>query len=317
MKTIYLNKQTEGLSPCVATIGFFDGVHLGHRHLINKMMTVARQENLPSTVITFERHPRQVLCPNWRPQLLSTFEEKAVMLSQTGVDQLVVLPFDEAMAALSARDFMHDVLFQQLGVRVLITGYDNHFGHREPGSKEGFDNYIMYGREIGMKVLQGDPFDAGDIRVSSSKVRKLLIDGRVEQAALCLGRPYELMGEVVCGEHIGAAMGFPTANLRLTDADKMLPAAGVYAVKVRLENSLELKHGMMNIGHRPTFDGTVQTLETHIFRFGDDVYGQRLIVFFVSRLRSEMKFGSREALIAQLEADALLAEKALGGGLKE
>ena len=164
---------------------------------------------------------------------------------------------------------------------------------------------------MGMKVLQGDPFDAGAVRVSSSKVRNLLIEGRVELATQCLGRPYTLTGTVVSGEHIGTGMGYPTANLQLADANKLIPAAGAYAVSVLTEDSPTPKYGMMNIGSRPTFGGTHQTLEVHILHFADNVYNQQLTVSFISRLRSEMKFENREALMNQLETDAYQAEKIL------
>lgn len=308
MKTIFLNRQVERPVSCVATIGFFDGVHLGHRYIISKVVEYARREGLASMVVTFERHPRQVLHSDWCPQLLSTLDEKLEQLSQTGIDFLVVLQFDESMASLSAHDFMHDILWQRLGVKVLVTGYDNRFGHNRT---EGFDDYVRYGREMGMAVVQGDPIEVSSIRVSSSKVRRLLAEGLVEQAAECLGRPYMLSGRVVCGEHIGREMGFPTANLQLADDGKLIPASGVYAVKVKLEGSAELYHGMMNIGSRPTFGGQHQTLETHIFHFGGDIYGQQMTVLFVSRLRSEKRFDSREALMLQLESDLHQAEEKL------
>ena len=308
METIYLSRQAESSVPSVATIGFFDGVHLGHRYIINKVVTMARREGLASMVVTFEQHPRQVLHSDWCPQLLSTLDEKVELLSQTGIDRLVVLRFDEAMAALSAYDFMHDILKQQLGVMTLITGYDNRFGHNRA---EGFDDYVRYGREMGMAVVQGDPIEVGSVRVSSSKVRRLLEEGHVEQATMCLGCPYALTGRVVSGEHIGTGMGFPTANLQLPNDGKLVPASGVYAVRVKVEESPQQYHGMMNIGSRPTFGGLSQTLETHIFNFDDDIYGQQLKVWFVSRLRSEMKFDSREALMSQLESDLRQAEAVL------
>ena len=308
MKTIYLNREGERAVPCVATIGFFDGVHLGHRYIINEVMTIAQGDGQASMVVTFERHPRQVLHSEWCPQLLSTLDEKVALLSETGIDYLVVLQFDESMAALSARDFMHDILQQRLGVRTLVTGYDNRFGHNRT---EGFDDYVRYGREMGMTVVQGMPFDAEGIRVSSSKVRRLLSEGQVEQASQCLGRPYVLAGQVVRGDHIGTGMGFPTANLHLEDESKLVPASGVYAVKVRISESAEVYRGMMNIGSRPTFGGHRQTLETHIFNFSGDIYDQQLTVWFVSRLRSEMKFDSREALMLQLRTDLHQAEAAL------
>lgn len=305
---IYLNGEGERPVPCVATIGFFDGVHLGHRYIISEVVALAHREGLASMAVTFERHPRQVLHSDWCPQLLSTLDEKVALLSETGIDYLVVLQFDEAMAALSAYDFMHDILQRRLGVKTLVTGYDNRFGHNRA---ENFDDYVRYGQEMGMAVVRGKPFDAGAIRVSSSKVRRLLAEGQVEQAAKCLGRPYALAGRVVSGEHIGTGMGFPTANLQLQGEGKLVPASGVYAVKVRVDESSGLHHGMMNIGSRPTFGGHNQTLETHIFNFHGDIYGQQLVVWFVSRLRSEMKFDNRKALMLQLKSDLRQAEAAL------
>ena len=304
MRIIRLSDDVFRPLPTVATIGFFDGVHRGHRYLIQRVIETARREQLLSTVVTFERHPRQVLSTDWHPQLLTTLDEKAALLAATGVDQLVVLTFDAEMAALSAYDFMRDVLQKRLDVKVLLTGYDNHFGHRTKDSREGFDDYVEYGRRLGMRVVQGAPQMVGDVRVSSSKVRQMLQAGDVALAARCLGRPYELTGTVVGGEHVGTELGFPTANLQPTDGEKLVPAAGVYAVRVRVGVAQTGRLGMMNIGSRPTFSGDHQTLETHIFDFHDNLYGQPLTVQFVERLRSEQKFVSREALTAQLEADA-------------
>ena len=311
MEIIYLNEQPRQLLPSVATIGFFDGVHVGHRYLINKVVETARREELASTVITFAHHPRQVLQSDWHPQLLSTLDEKVALLSQTGIDQLVILHFDQEMANLSAHDFMRDILLNRLNVKFLFTGYDNRFGHREAGSTEGFNDYVQYGCEMGLNVLQGAPFMAADVRVSSSKIRRFLQEGQIELANQCLGRSYDLKGKVVSGEHIGSSLGFPTANLQLTDDDKQIPAPGVYAVYVHIENASDLKTGMMNIGSRPTFDGSHQTLETHIFHFSGNLYGQTMTIKFISRLRSEIKFDSREALIDQLEKDAHHVEEIL------
>lgn len=311
MRKIIFQQQAPERTETVATIGFFDGVHLGHRFLIEQMRAVASREGLPSMVVTFERHPRQVLCPDWHPQLLSTLDEKIGLLAQTGIDQMVVLPFDAQMAALSAHDFMRNVLCNQLGVRFLVIGYDNRFGHRDADSSEGFDDYVAYGHEFGLTVVQATPFDAGDIRVSSSKIRKLLDMGDVSRTTQCLGRHYELRGTVVDGEHVGTGMGFPTANLLLDDASKMLPAAGAYAVEVVLEGANEVLKGMMNIGSRPTFNGNHLTLETHILHFNGNVYGRQMSVRFVERLRPERRFESREELMAQLSVDALRSEEIL------
>lgn len=311
MKVVYLNRDAYTSSPCVATIGFFDGVHLGHHHLIQQVKSVARESGLSSMLVTFIRHPRQVLHSDWQPQLLSSFDDKVALLSATGVDQLVVLSFDAQMAALSARDFMSDVLQRQLGVRVLLTGYDNHFGHRGAGSTEGFADYVEYGRQLGIRVVLGTPFSVGDIRVSSSKIRHFLGSGDVEQAARCLGRPYTLSGRVVSGEHIGTGLGYPTANMQLSDASRLIPASGAYAVQVSVDGHAPTLNGMMNIGSRPTFHGDRQTLETHIFHFDGNLYGRSLSVSFVSRLRPELTFDSAEALAAQLAADARRSEEIL------
>ena len=198
-------------------------------------------------------------------------------------------------------------------MKVLLTGYDNRFGHNR---EEGFDDYVRYGRELGIEVLQLPPAPPHGMAVrggtiSSSLIRKLLKEGAVSEASEALGYPYTIMGRVEHGEHIGTRLGFPTANLMPVDSQQLIPAPGVYAVKVRLEHSMELKHGMMNIGHRPTFDGVRQTLEAHIFQLHEDLYDQLLWVSFVARLRDEQRFDSIEALKEQLQKDAAKAEETL------
>lgn len=312
MKTIYysLSEACAELQPSVATVGFFDGVHLGHRYVVSQVMEEARRQGLASTVITFERHPRQVVHPEWKPQLLTTLDEKQQCLEQTGIDQLVVLRFDVVMAALTGREFMEHVLSEQLQVRTLLMGYDNQFGR---GRTEGMEDFRRYGQELGMPVRQLSIAPSGSI--SSTHVRQSLSEGDVAEAFRCMGRPYTLSGRVVVGEHIGTAMGFPTANLEPDAPEKLLPAPGVYAVTVQLEAAQGLWHGMMNIGTRPTFDGQRQTLETHIFQYEGSLYGQRMTVSFVKRLRDERRFSSMEALTAQLRRDAEKAETILNKGI--
>lgn len=312
MKTIYLKKRLEEVPDSVATIGVFDGVHLGHQLVIGKVLEQARQRGLASTVITFDRQPRQVLDPSFRPQLLTTLEEKAEIIASLGVSQLVVLPFTREMASLSAWDFMQQVLTDQLHVKVLFTGYDNRFGHDRT---EGFDDYVRYGEQLGMQVLRGDVelMDGGSQAVSSSVIRRLLAeDGRVDLMPRYLTRRYALKGRVMAGEHIGHRLGYPTANLELEDAGKLIPAAGVYAVWVVLEGEQSPRAAMMNIGMRPTFDGHRQTLEVNILGFDGNLYGQTVQVAFVERLRDERKFDSPEALKAQLEQDRVRVNELLG-----
>ena len=312
MKTICLNKRLEKCPGSVATIGVFDGVHLGHQLVISKVLEQARQRRLVSTVITFDRSPREVLDPSFRPQLLTTLEEKSDIIASLGVDQLVVLPFTREMASLSAWDFMQQVLSDQLHVKVLFTGYDNRFGHDRT---EGFDDYVRYGEQLGMQVLRGDVelMDGGSLAVSSSEIRRLLADeGRVELMPRYLTRRYVLKGRVMPGEHIGHKIGYPTANLEPEGTGKLIPAAGVYAVWAMLDGEQSPRPAMMNIGMRPTFDGHHQTLEVNILGFDGDLYGQMVQVTFVERLRDERKFDSPEALAAQLEQDRDRVNEILG-----
>lgn len=313
MDIIYFPETANSAQPCktvagkkseaIATVGFFDGVHLGHRHVITMLRQMAEERGLVSTVITFERHPRQVLCSDWQPKLLTTLEEKKALIAETGVERLVVLRFDRTMAALTARAFMEQVLLKELDVRVLVTGYDNRFGHNR---SEGFDDYVRYGREIGMDVVAGTPLTLSDATtVSSSVVRRLLDSGNASAAARCLGRPYSISGEVVSGQHIGTGMGFPTANLLPKEPLKLIPKAGAYAVEANGHPA------MMNIGTRPTFDGQGQTLEVHLLDYEGNLYGQELTVRFLHWLREERRFDSREALVAQLQRDAAKARKLL------
>ena len=306
-----------------STIGFFDGVHLGHRYLLRQLNREASSRGLKSMAVTFDRHPREVVQAGWQPQLLSTLDEKVELLSQTGIDALVVLRFDEAMAALPARQFMGDVLHVQLHSDLLLTGYDNRFGH---GRTESFADYECYGRELGMEVVCAHPLslraDTGsaptpaDVHnqeeevLSSSLVRRLLSAGDVARAAKCLGRHYSISGRVVHGERNGHALGFPTANLKPSDPQRLIPSTGCYAVVATLADGTR-HHAMTNIGTRPTFHGQGLTLETNIFDETGEIYGQQLTIDFVSRLRDERTFDSLEALATQLAADRQEAERLL------
>lgn len=301
MKTIYVDDNTLSQEPCVATIGFFDGVHRGHRFLIDHLVATARDEGLSAMAITFDEHPRKVLNSDFQPQLLSSLPAKLTLLSKTKLDTVAVLHFDQRLAALSARDFMATILKRQLNVRKLYIGYDHRFGH---GRTEGFDDYVKYGRELGIEVIRNHAFILNGVNVSSSVVRSFLHDGEVEMAAQCLGYPYTLQGKVTTGCKEGRKLGYPTANLDTSRYGQLTPAPGVYAVKVRLQGQVTFRSGMMNIGTRPTFDGDHQTLEVHIFNFEGDLYDKELTVSFIHRIRSEQKFPTPKALARQLEIDA-------------
>ncbi|MBQ9669511.1 MAG: bifunctional riboflavin kinase/FAD synthetase [Prevotella sp.] len=300
MRTIFLDEATKLSGRAVATVGFFDGVHSGHRYLIDRLKAVARENNCMSMIITFDKHPRQVLNSDYKPMLLSTLDEKLNLLSQTGIDCCVVLPFTADMADLSAHDFMKTILSERLSVATLMIGYDNRFGHRR---EDGYEQYVAYGKELGISVIDSDSFSYGNGSVSSSMVRRFISAGDVERAAECLGRPYSLSGMVVHGEAKGRTIGFPTANIVPADADKLIPDGGVYAVLVSLDDSSTMLNGMMNIGSRPTFDGKMQTLEVHIFDFDGDIYKHSLRVFFIKKIRNERCFSSPDELAKQLETD--------------
>ncbi|WP_028902866.1 riboflavin biosynthesis protein RibF [Prevotella sp. P6B4] len=294
---------------CTATIGVFDGVHRGHQHLITLMMAEARRKGTASMVITFDRQPREVFDATYQPQVLSTLDEKRAYVSQLDVDYLVVLPFTRALASLTAQEFMQQVLREKLNVTTLVTGYDNRFGKNRT---EGFDDYVVYGRELGMEVLRGDAemMTDGSCAVSSSVIRQLLTEGKVEQMPACMGRYYQLSGTVMPGEHIGSTLGFPTANLEPGNPHKLIPASGVYAVWASIGDAPK-KAAMMNIGTRPTFKGHHTTLEVNIFNFEGDIYGQTVTIDFVARLREERRFDSPEALVKQLEEDKKQVEQIL------
>lgn len=285
----------------IATIGFFDGVHIGHCHLINMLKKVARERGVESCVITFDRHPRQVVQPEWCPEMLTTLEEKTQLLEATGIDRCEVLHFDREMANQSAHDFMLHTLKEKLRVSILVTGYDNRFGHNR---SEGFEDYVRYGKEIGIEVIKGEELTDGSNNVSSSSIRRMLKEGRIEDATRCLGREYQLTGTVVGGEHIGRTIGFPTANIRPDDSNKLIPANGVYAVDVWSQaGDINRERAMLNIGTRPTFNGTATTIEVHIPHFAGNLYGSTLSIAFLRKIREERKFDSPEALVEQLNKD--------------
>ena len=303
MEIIRNIEKTRMLLKSVATIGVFDGVHAGHQQVINRVVSDAKFHHLASMVITFDRHPRQLFDPQFRPQLLTTQQEKEQEIERLGVDFLVVLPFTKEMAALSARDFMAQILKERLNVKMLQVGYDNRFGHN---STEGIDDYRRYGDELGIMVYKGIrlDFQGYHVPVCSSNIRSLIAEeGEVDTANMFLGRNYELSGKVMPGEHIGHQLGFPTANLEPDDPFKVIPASGVYGVWATVGDSQKPLPAMMNIGTRPTFDGRNRTLEVNIFDFDGDLYGQTVRISFLFRLREERKFESPEALVAQLQKD--------------
>lgn len=282
-----------------ATIGFFDGVHRGHQFMIDSLTTMAHAQGRQSLVITFDRHPRQVVHADYVPQLITTTDEKLQLLHATAADRIEVLHFDAQMAQLSAYEFMRQVLHEKYCVAMLLTGYDNRFGHNRA---EGFADYVRYGEEMGMKVLQNTPIDIDGLRVSSSLIRRLIVEGNITEASNCMGHPYSITGSVAHGFQEGRRIGFPTANIVPESAEKLVPGNGVYATRVSVEGG-EWMPAMLNIGTNPTFQRQQTTIEAHIIGFEGDIYGRKVRVEFGRKLRDEQRFESVEALQKQLEAD--------------
>ena len=299
MRTIYEAAQrVDDCRELAATVGFFDGVHAGHRSLIRQLREAAAARGLASAVFTFPVHPRRVLQSDYRPQLLDSFEEKLARLAETDADYCAVLDFTPALAALTAREFI-ERLAAEWRVRTLVVGYDHRFGHDRA---EGFEEYVAHGRAVGMEVVHGVPYLLADgTAVSSSRIRSLLTECRVEEAARMLTVPYRLRGHVVSGQRIGRTMGFPTANLSVDEPQKVRPGDGVYAVRARLRGATY--RGMLSIGNRPTIGDQPTAVEVHLLDFTGDVYGEPLEVEFVRHLRSNRRFDSLDALREQLLRD--------------
>lgn len=301
--------------PCVATIGFFDGVHAGHRYLIQQVKEIAATKGLRSALVTFPIHPRKVMNADYRPELLTTPEEKISLLAETGVDYCLMLDFTPEIAHLTALEFMTQILKERYQVSCLVIGYDHRFGHNR---SESFEDYVRYGEAIGIEVIRAQAYSKNieigteqNIPVSSSLIRKLLHQGEVDIAARCMGYEYFLDGTVVGGYQVGRKIGFPTANLNVDNPDKLIPADGVYAVWVTLDGNTYM--GMLNIGKRPTIDnGPDRTIEVNILHFHSDIYDKSIRLTFIKRTRPELKFNSVDELIAQLHKDAEEVEALLG-----
>lgn len=294
--------------PCTATIGSFDGVHLGHKAMIAELREAAAAEGLPLTVVTFARHPRLLFDGECEPFLLTTNSEKMSLLESIGVDRVVMLDFDSCMASMCAERFMREVLADSVGVRLLGIGYDHHFGR--PCEGEGFGQYVEYGKELGIGVIRLSPFTMEGTKVSSTVVRRALCAGDIAAARDLLGHAYAFSGKVVAGAGIGRGIGFPTANIQLDEDMKLLPLNGVYEVDVEIDG-IRYK-GVMNIGMKPTVSNrNLRGIEVHIIEFSGDIYGKSMTVEPVRRLRNEINFSSVSALKLQIGVDVARVKRGI------
>ncbi len=295
------------LPNAVVTSGTFDGVHRGHQTILARLTEVARASGGESVLITYWPHPRTVLSNDSMDlKLLTTLDEKIDLLEQAGVDHLVVIPFTRAFSELSSAEYIRQVLIDKIGTRKLVIGYDHRFGRDREG---GFDYIRAHQNEYGFGVEEIPRQDIEAVGVSSSRIRAALDAGQIDIANRLLGRPYSLSGTVVKGRQLGRTIGFPTANLQIDDPVKLIPANGVYAVDVLYAG--QKFSGMLNIGFRPTVAGTHQTIETYIFDFDKDIYGEHLTLQFRAFLRPEQKFDGLSALVSQLKQDEAAARKLL------
>ena len=292
--------------PTVITIGTFDGVHLGHQKIIKRVVETAHKNGLLATVFTFFPHPRMIVQHDQQLKLIHTLTEKKQFLQSLGVDLLIVQPFNEAFANLSAEAFVSELLVKHLRVQKVIIGYDHHFGKNRTAN---IDNMRHFGEQYGFSVEEIPVQEVDEVSVSSTKIRQALNEGKVEIAEHYLGVPYSFIGKVVHGLKLGRTIGFPTANLQVEASYKLIPKDGVYVVYSLIEG--RKVYGMMSIGKNPTIQGKGASIEVYFFDFNQDLYGQDLTIYFVKYLREERKFSSVSLLKKQMQDDETAARKAI------
>jgi riboflavin kinase/FMN adenylyltransferase len=295
--------QNEGF---VVTQGTFDGVHLGHQHVLKQVVNIAKEYQKPSLLITFYPHPRLVINPNDSTiKMLSSIEEKAKIILEMGIDYVLVLSFTHEISQYSPEKFVHDILVSKLNAQCMVVGYDHRFGKNRSG---GFSELTEFAKKFNFKVKEINASEIDEIAVSSTRIRKAIASGNLREANELLGKPYRLTGIVVEGQKLGRQLGFPTANLMIDEPHKLIPPNGVYLGFVIIQNK---KYKiMLNIGVRPTVDGKFQTIEAHIIDFNEDIYNQKLTIYLVQFLREELRFNGLEALKIQLQKDESNARSA-------
>ncbi len=280
------------------TIGTFDGVHIGHQKILERLIRDAKDLNLKATVLTFFPHPRMVLQKDADIKLLNTIDEKIKILSDLGLDYLIIHPFTQEFSRLSATEFVRDILVNTLKTKKVIIGYDHRFGRNRNAN---INDLIAFGNTLDFEVAEISAQEIDEVSVSSTKIRNALAAGDIETANSYLGYSYMLTGIIKKGKGIGRQLDFPTANIHIEETYKLIPKMGAYVVQSQINNTLV--YGMMNIGYNPTLAGTEKSIEVHFFDFNDDLYGQKLQINILSRLRDEHKFESVSALKAQLSKD--------------
>jgi riboflavin kinase/FMN adenylyltransferase len=288
------------LNFAIVTSGTFDGVHLGHQKILNRLREIANEKGGETVLITFFPHPRMVLFNDSQNlKLLSTISEKIEKLANFGIDHLVIIPFTREFSEINSEDFIRKILVERIGAKLLVIGYDHRFGKNREGS---FDYLKENSSKFGFKVIEIPRHDIENIGISSTLIRNSLLAGDIVQANSLLGIEYSLSGKVVKGKQLGRTLGYPTANIYVVEDYKLIPADGVYAVLINYDNLIY--QGVLNIGKRPTIEGKDRTIEVHIFDFDKDIYGENISISFVEKIRDEHKFESLDLLKAQIQIDA-------------
>ncbi len=298
MVTVQSISNYDKKHPTAITIGTFDGVHIGHRKILERLINDAKKTGLRSTVLTFFPHPRMVLQKDTEIRLLNTIQEKIKILDRIGLDYLIIHPFTLEFSRLSSTEFVRDILVNELKVKKIIIGYDHRFGRNRNAN---IQDLIAFGNTLNFEVEEIAAQEIDDVSVSSTKIRNAIIDGDMKIANAYLGYNYMLTGEVKKGKGLGRQLNFPTANLFIKEKYKLIPKNGVYVVKSILND--QIYYGMMNIGFNPTVDGTSKSIEIHFFEFKSDIYGANIQVDILQRIRDEHKFNSLEELKTQLLKD--------------
>ena len=282
----------------VVTIGTFDGVHVGHRKILDQLISESKKKGLKSVLLTFFPHPRMVIQANNSIKLINTIEERIEILSKTDLDYLVIHPFDKEFSNLGAFDFVRDVLVNQLNVKELVVGYDHRFGKNREGD---FEQLKEYSHTFDFNIKEIKAQDINNTAVSSTKIRTALKSGDIQTANQFLTTPFFIHGTVVKGQQLGNTIGFPTANIEIPQVYKLTPKNGAYIIKATHKENIY--YGMLNIGNRPTVSGKNKTIEAHLFNFDSDIYGNDIKIEFLQFLREEQNFKSIEGLKEQLEKD--------------
>lgn len=293
---LILNNENEIKENTIATIGFFDGVHLGHRFLLDDLKREAAKRSCKTLIVTFSNHPFLLFKPNCGLKFLTSCDEKLLLLEREGIDYCLLLPFTHQLASLKSSDFI-ELLHRKYGVSGLIVGYDHHFGSDLDST---FDDYVRFGKEFCVDVLRCEAFSVKQVNVSSSKIRQSLQTGDIDTANTLLGYRYKVSGRVVHGHQVGRLIGFPTANLQVA-SHKLMPASGVYTALTKIHNIEH--HALMNIGYRPTLNNGGISYEVYIDGFDGDLYDEELHLEMVKFIRAERKFDSIQALKEQIAAD--------------